>query len=94
MKMVSNRFTLSRTFSHFAEEMLARLALGSGRRISSTSLASGKRNIFRIDAVARGRSFHTFYKGKEGRRNNATRLLFGIHHAKREECRVVASAHF
>ena len=84
MKMVSNRFTLSRTFSHFAEEMLARLALGSGRRISSTSLASVKRKIFRIDAVAPGRSFHTFYKGKEERRNNA----------KREEGRVVASAHF
>ena len=32
-------FTLSRTFSRSAEEMLARLALGSGQRISSTSLA-------------------------------------------------------
>ena len=28
--------------------------------------------IFRIDAVAPGRSFHTFYRGKQGRRNNAT----------------------
>ena len=33
VKMVSNRFTLSRTFSRFAEEMLARLALGSGRHL-------------------------------------------------------------
>ena len=41
--MVSNRFTLSRPFSRFEEEMLARLALGSGRRISSTSLASARR---------------------------------------------------
>ena len=43
VKMVSHRFTLSRTFSRFAEEMLARLALGSRRRISSTSFASATR---------------------------------------------------
>ena len=43
VKMVSNCFTLSRTFNRFAEVMLARLALGSGRRISSTSLASATR---------------------------------------------------
>ena len=35
--------------------------------------------IFRIDAVAPGRSFHAFYREKQRRRNNAT-TLFGIHH--------------
>ena len=38
--------------------------------------------IFRIDAVAPGRSCLTLYRGKQGRRNNAT-PLFGIHQAKR-----------
>ena len=28
--------------------------------------------IFRIDAVAPGRSFHTFYRGQQGQRDNAT----------------------
>ena len=66
----------------FAEEMLARLALGSGRRISrkiSTSrrldldvIRFSDEKIFRVDAAAPGRSFHTFYRGKVGRRNNAT----------------------
>ena len=113
-KIVSNRFTLSRTCSRkairclrlrplvirtvprlqerhirdrrkFAEEMLARLALGSGRRVSrkiSTSrrldldvICFSDEKIFRVDAAAPGRSFHTFGRGRVGRRNNAT-LLF------------------
>ena len=131
VKMVSNRFTLSRSCSRkairclrlrplvirsvphlqyrhirdrrkFAEEMLARLALASGRRISRMISSSRRLNldvicfsdekIFRIDAVAPGRSFHTLYRGKVGRRNNAN-PLFGIHHAKRRG-RVVTSPHF
>ena len=100
-KIVSNRFTLSRTCSpkanhclrlrplvirrvphledrhirdcrKFAEEMLVRLALASGKRISR-KLATSRRldldvicfsdeKIFRVDAVAPGRSFHTFYR--------------------------------
>ena len=111
VKIVSNRFTLSRTSSRkairllrlrplvirtvphlqdrhirdrrkFAEEMLARLALGSGRRISrkiSTSrrldldvICFSDEKIFRVDAAAPGRSFYTFYRGKVERRNNAT----------------------
>ena len=131
VKIVSNRFTLSRTSSRkairllrlrplvirtvphlqdrhirdrrkFAEEMLARLALGSGRRISrkiSTSrrldldvICFSDEKIFRVDAAAPGRSFHTFYRKKWRRRNNAT-SLFGIHHAKRRG-RVVTSLHF
>ena len=122
VKIVSNRFTLSRTSSRkairllrlrplvirtvphledrhirdrrkFAEEMLARLALGFGLRISrkiSTSrrldldvICFSHEKIFRIDAVSPGRSFLTLYRGKQGRRNNAT--LFGIHHAKKRE---------
>ena len=111
MKIVSNRFTLSRTCSRkairclrlrplvirtvphlqdrhirdrrkFAEEMLARLALASGRRIWR-QIATSRRleldvicfsdeKIFRVDAAAPGRSFHTLYLGKVGRRNNAT----------------------
>ena len=105
LKIVSNRFTLSRTCSRkairllrlrplvirtvphlqdrhirdrrkFAEEMLARLALGSGRRISrkiSTSrrldldvICFRDEKIFRSDAVAPGRSFHTFYREEWG----------------------------
>ena len=56
----------------FAEEMLAKLALGSGRRISrriSTSrrldldvICFSDEKIFRVDAAAPGRSFHTFYR--------------------------------
>ena len=128
LKIVSNRFTLSRTSSRkairwlrlrplvirtvlhlqdrhirdrrkFAEEMLARLALGSGRRISrkiSTSrwldldvICFSDEKIFRVDAAAPGRSFHPFYREKVGRRINAT-PLFGIHHAKmgRSRCYV------
>ena len=100
VKIVSNRFTLSRTCSRkairclrlrplvirtvphledrhirdrrkFAEEVLARLALASGRR-TSRKIATSRRldldvtcfsdeKIFRVDAVAPGRSFHTFY---------------------------------
>ena len=110
VKIVSNRFTLSRTCSRkairclrlrplvirtvphledrhtrdrrkFAEEMLARLALASGRRISRKISSSRRLNlyvicfsdekIFRGDAVGPGRSFHTFYHGKVGRRDNA-----------------------
>ena len=70
----------------FAEEMLARLALASGRRISR-KISSSRRldldvicfsdeQIFRVDAVAPGRSFHTPYLGKVGRRNNATSLFW------------------
>ena len=70
--MLSNRFTLSRTFSRFAEEMLARLALGSGKRISSTSLASAMRKSSELTLRHPGRSFHTFYWGKVWRRYNAT----------------------
>ena len=65
----------------FAEEMLARLALGSGQRISrkiSTSrrldldvICFSDEKIFRVDAAAPGRRFHTFYLGKVERRNNA-----------------------
>ena len=71
----------------FAEEMLARLALGSGRRISrkiSTSrrldldvICFSDEKIFRVDAAAPGRSFHTFYRWKLGRRNNATSPFSG-----------------
>ena len=90
VKIVSNRFTLSRTFRplvirtvphleirhvrdrrKFAEEMLGRLALASGRRISRKISSSPRLNlnvicfsdekIFRVDAVAPGRSFHTFF---------------------------------
>ena len=97
VKIVSNRFTLSRTSSRkairclrllplvirtvphlqdrhirdrrkFAEEMLARLALASGRRISR-KIATSRRldldvicfsdeKIIRVDAVAPGLSFH------------------------------------
>ena len=117
VKIVSNRFTLSRaccrkaisclrlrplvirTVPHledrhirdrrkFAEELLARLALASGKRISRKISSSRLPNldvicfsdekIFRADAVAPGRSFH---------------LFFGIHHAKRRG-RVVTSRHF
>ena len=113
VKIMSNRFTLSRTSSRkairlvhlrplvirtvphlqdrhirdrrkFAEEMLARLVLGSGRRIArkiSTSrrldmdvICFSDEKIVRVDAAAPGRSFHTFYRGKVGRRNNATSL--------------------
>ena len=45
---------------------------GRSRRVDGwiwTSLASASR------------SFHTFFRGKQGRRNNAPRL-FGVHHAK------------
>ena len=105
LKIVSNRFTLSRTSSRkairllrlrplvirtvphlqdrhirdrrkFAEEMLARLALGSGRRISrkiSTSrrldldvICFSDEKIFRVDAAAPGRSFQTFLSVKSG----------------------------
>ena len=86
----------------FAEEMLARLALASGRRISRKTATSRRLDldvicfsddkIFRVDAVAPGRSFHIFYRGKVGRRNNAT-SLFGIHHAKRRG-RIVTSPYF
>ena len=116
VKIVTNRFTLSRTISQkalpylllrpfvtrtvphledrhihdrrkFAEEMLARLALASGRRISR-KIATSRRldlavicfsdeKIFRVDAAAPGRSFHTFYRGKQGRRNNATSPFSG-----------------
>ena len=132
VKIVSNRFTLSRTSSKkairllrlrplvirtvphlqdrhirdrpkFAEEMLATLALGSGRRISrkiSTSrrldldvICFSDEKIFRVDAAAPGRSFHTFYRRKVERRNNATLSFFGIHHAKRGGG-VVTSPHF
>ena len=100
VKIVSNRFTVSRTSSRkairclrlrplvirrvlhlkdrhirdrrkFVEEMLARLALGSGRRISR-KVATSRRldsdvicftdeKIFRVDAAAPGRNSHTFY---------------------------------
>ena len=86
----------------FAEEMLARLALGSGWRISrkiSTSrrldldvICVSDEKIFRVDAAAPGRSVYTFYRGKVGRRTNATPPFFGIYHAKRRG-RVVTSAH-
>ena len=70
----------------FAEKMLARrLALASGRRISRKISSRRRLNldvicfsdekIFRVDAVAPGLSFHTFYGGKVGRRNNATPLI-------------------
>ena len=78
----------------FAEEVLARLALGSGRRIARKISSSRRPNldvicfsdekIFRVDATAPGRSFHTFYRGKVVRRNIRDLLLFGIHHAKKE----------
>ena len=74
-------FTLSRTFSRFAEEMLARLALGSGRRISSTSLASATRKSSELTLWLQVAVF-THLSWKTGRRDNAT-LLFFIHHAKR-----------
>ena len=58
----------------FAEEMLATLALGSGRRVSrkiSTSrrldldvICFSDEKIFKVDAAAPGRSFHTFYGRK------------------------------
>ena len=48
--------------------------------------------IFRIDAVAPGRSFHTFYRGKWPDVTTQP-SLFGIHHAKRGG-RGVTSAHF
>ena len=67
---------------NFSEEMLARLALACGRRISREVSRSRRLNldvicfsdekIFKVDAAAPGRSFHTFYRGKVVRRNNAT----------------------
>ena len=85
VNILSNRFTLSRTFSRFAEEMLARLALGSGRRISSTSLASATRKSSELTLWLQVAVFTHFIGRKQGRRNNATPLVpvFGIHHAKR-----------
>ena len=55
---------------------------GRSRRVDGRDLFSDEK-IFRVDAAAPGRNFHTFYRGKQERRNNAT-LLFGKHHAKRE----------
>ena len=132
LKIVSNRFTLSRTSSRnairllrlrplvirtvphlqdrhirdrrkVAAEMLARLALASGRRISrkiSTSrrldldvICFSDEKISRVDSAAPGRSFHTFYLGKVERRDNATPLPF-----RDTPCvkggRVVTSPHF
>ena len=76
----------------FAEDMLARLALASGRRVSRKTSSSRRlsldviccsdEKIFRVDGVAPGRSFHAFSLGKVGPRHNAT-SLFGIHHAKK-----------
>ena len=78
----------------FAEEMLARLALASGRRISRKISSSRRLNpdvicfsdekIFRVDAVAPGRSFHSFYQGKVGRRDTPCE----------KGGRIVTSAHF
>ena len=81
----------------FAEEMLARLALASGRRISR-KIATSRRLIWPSFASAMRKSseftlrlqvavFTHFIK--QGRRNNATHL-FGIHHAKRGGVRGVA----
>ena len=75
MNMVSNRFTLFRTCSCFAEEMLARLVHGSGRRISKTSFCFSDEKFFSFDAVAPGRYLHTFSREKQARRNNAGFLL-------------------
>ena len=78
----------------FAEEMLARLALASGRRISK-KISSSRRmdldvicfsdeKIFRVDAAPPGRSVFTRFIGRKwGRRNNAT-PFFGIHHTFRD----------
>ena len=81
-KTVSNRFTLSRTFSHFAEEMLARLALGSGRRISSTLLASATRKSSELTLRLQVAVFTRLIGEKWG---DVTKrpTLFGIHLAKR-----------
>ena len=65
-EMVSSRFTLSRTFSRFAEEMLARLALGSRKAHSEHVTCFSDEKIVRVDAVAPGRSFHTFSQAKQG----------------------------
>ena len=131
MKIVSNRFTLSRTSSRkairllrlrplvirtvphlqdrhtrdrrkFAEEMLARLALGSGRRISrkiSTSrrldldvICFSDEKIFRVDAAAQVAVFTRFI-GEKWSDATTRPLLFGLHHAKRRG-RVVTSPHF
>ena len=67
-------------FANSAEEMLARLALGSGRRISR-KIATCRRldldvicfsdeKIFRVDAVAPGQRFHTFPREKQGEVTN------------------------
>ena len=130
-KIVSTRFTVSRTCSRkairclrlrplvirtvphlqdrhirdrrkFAEEMLARLALASGRRISrkiSTSrrldldvICFSDEKIFRVDAAAPGRSFHTFSRRKVGRRHTATPLFRDTLCEKGD--RIVTSPHF
>ena len=77
VKMVSNRFTLSRIFNRFAEEMLASLALGSGRRISSTSLASATRKSSELTLWLQVAVFTRFIGEKVGRRNNATSPFSG-----------------
>ena len=115
LKIVSNRFTLSRTCSRkairllrlrplvirtvphlqdrhirdrrkFAEEMLARLALPSGKRISRKISSSRRLNL---DVTCF--SDHILLV-KVCRRDKAT-SLFGIHHAKKVG-RIVTSVHF
>ena len=59
-------------------------------------VAKHNEKIFRVDAVAPGRSFHTFYRGNVGRRNNATVPFSGYTMRKRvTTCYVVPlSSHF
>ena len=85
----------------FAEEMLARLALGSGRRIArkiATSrpldldvTCSSDETIFRVDAVAPGHVFYIF-SGKIGPTYKCDLLFFGIQTMRKRGGRVVTSA--
>ena len=67
-----------------SEEMLARLGLASGRRISKKISSSprlyldvicfSREKIFKVDVAVTGHGFHTFSVGNLGRRNNATTI--------------------
>ena len=72
MKMVSNRITYIQSLRRKdAGEVGAWIWTAHFEHVTCFS----DEKIFRIDAVAPGRSFHTFYQGKQGRRNNATPFL-------------------
>ena len=88
----------------FAEEMLARLALGPGRRIARKISTSRRldldvtffsdEKIFRVDAAAPGRSSHTFYQGKVERRNNATPVPFSGYTMRKGEVALLRRTFF